>query len=796
MKGFFLCLAILFFGFYLVLAQKQANIWYFGNKAGLDFSSGSPVALTNSKMETFEGCATICDKNTGQLLFYTEGDTVWDRTHTIMPNGRGLGGNYSATQSAIIVPRPETAGQYYIFTVDARAGKYTGSSGSGGMSLNLIDMSLNNGLGDVVTKSKLIISPTCEKLTATPHCNGTDYWVLIHCWGTDSIYSYLLTKTGLSANPVISRTGISMTGKVTDQAIQSIGYMKISPDGRKLALASYRNLHYLQVADFDNQTGISSNFFNDSAFGSSFSVDGGPYGISFSPDNSKLYLSVQGTNSIYQYDLSTGTPAAIIASRFLVKKVASFYIVGGLQLAPDGQIYIAKNNSPKLDVIKNPNLAGVACNYQTDGVQTGSVTQHYSELGLPDFVESFVVPHHQAVLTYNSCEGLKDTIMVDSALANPVTVVWDFGDPASGADNTSTLPNPNHVFSSKGTYIVSVTVTHPCGSFTVKKTISTIGNFKVNAGADQLICAGEPLQLTATGGLNYKWFPAAGLSCTDCSTPSVTGTVTTTYTVQISNGPDCFDEDEVVVTVLDKVIVSVIPTDTSICEGQTVQLAASGGTDYTWSPVDYLTNSTLATPITTPLKSVTYKVVVGLGNCPKDSTFVRIDIHPRPTVDAGQNIKLYAGNSAQINATASPVKTIQWTPAEGLDNPDILQPTATPSQTTQYIAFVTDEYGCTDSDSVLISVEQGQVYFPSAFSPNGDGVNDTFNFYSEGVKSVNLKIFNRWGEMIFQSDSPMKLWDGKFKNQYQSVGAYVYLAVVTQYDDKEVIYKGTVTLLR
>lgn len=795
MKGFFLCIAVLFIEFSPALSQKQANIWYFGNRAGLDFSSGSPVALTDSKMETFEGCATLCDKKTGRLLFYTEGDTVWDSSHKIMPNGIGLGGNYSSTQSAIIVPKPETEGQYYIFTVDARAGKYTGSSGSGGMSLNLVDMSLNSGLGDVVTKSKLIVSPTCEKLTATPHCNGTDYWVLIHCWGTDSIYSYLLSKSGLSTTPVISRTGISMTGKVSDQAIQSIGYMKISPNGKKIALASYRNLHFLQIGDFDNQTGIASGFFNDSAFGSSFSVDGGPYGVAFSPDNSKLYLTVQGINSLFQYDLNAGSAPAVVASRVLVKKITSF-LVGGIQLGPDGKIYVAKNSSPKLDVIKNPNLPGVACNYQTDGVQTGSLIKHYSEFGLPDFVESFVVPHHQAVLTYNSCEGDRDTVMVDSALADPVTVVWDFGDPASGADNTSTLPNPNHIFSSKGTYTVSVTVTHPCGSFTVRKTISTDGNFKVNAGADRLMCADEPIQLEATGGLNYKWSPSIGLSCMDCHDPTVTATVTTTYTVQISNGPDCFDEDEVVVTVLDKVIASVSPADTSICEGQSVQLVASGGTDYTWMPVNYLINSSGATPVATPQQSVTYKVVVGLGNCPKDSAFVSINVHPRPTVDAGQDITLYAGKSEQIKATASSAKTIVWTPAEGLDHPDILQPTATPVQTTQFTVLVTDDYGCTDSDSVLISVAQGQVYFPTAFSPNGDGVNDVFSFFSEGVKSVNLKIFNRWGEMIFQSDSPMKQWDGKFKNQYQSVGAYVYLAVVTQYDGKEIIYKGTVTLLR
>src|SRR2546421_1458715 len=102
--------------------QKEANIWYFGKNAGVDFSSGAPVAITNGKLNTDEGCATICDKTTGQLLFYTDGITVYDRTHTAMPNGTGLKGNKSSTQSSVIVPKPGSATQFYIFTVDAQAG--------------------------------------------------------------------------------------------------------------------------------------------------------------------------------------------------------------------------------------------------------------------------------------------------------------------------------------------------------------------------------------------------------------------------------------------------------------------------------------------------------------------------------------------------------------------------------------------------------------------------------------------------------------------------------------------------
>src|SRR5256885_14257908 len=98
-------------------AQKEANIWYFGNYGGVDFNSGSPVVLTNSAMSAFEGCTSIANHN-GQLLFYTDGMSVWNKNHQIMYNGMGLDGNSSSTQSGVIVPQPGAGNGniYYIFT--------------------------------------------------------------------------------------------------------------------------------------------------------------------------------------------------------------------------------------------------------------------------------------------------------------------------------------------------------------------------------------------------------------------------------------------------------------------------------------------------------------------------------------------------------------------------------------------------------------------------------------------------------------------------------------------------------
>ncbi len=143
----------------LAFTQEEANTWYFGRNAGIDFSSGNPVALTNGQLNTFEGSSTISDKN-GNLLFYSDGATVWNRNHIIMPNGTGLLGNSSSSQSALIVPNPTISNIYYLFTVDAQ------ENNTNGVNYSIIDMNLDNGDGDISTKNIPLINSATEKITA------------------------------------------------------------------------------------------------------------------------------------------------------------------------------------------------------------------------------------------------------------------------------------------------------------------------------------------------------------------------------------------------------------------------------------------------------------------------------------------------------------------------------------------------------------------------------------------------------------------------------------------------------
>uniref|UniRef100_A0A2B4RJ23 DNA topoisomerase 2 n=1 Tax=Stylophora pistillata TaxID=50429 RepID=A0A2B4RJ23_STYPI len=162
-----------------VVAQKQNYYWYFGNGAGLNFNTNPPTAVTDGKVRTFEGSATISDEN-GDLLFYTDGTTVWDKNHTVMPNGTGLRGSSSSTQSGVLVPMPGDANKYYVFTVGFMDPVFCYS---------IVDLSLRGGLGDVMRAYKNIELFTdwsfgrryaAEKIAAVRHSNGRDFWVIGH----------------------------------------------------------------------------------------------------------------------------------------------------------------------------------------------------------------------------------------------------------------------------------------------------------------------------------------------------------------------------------------------------------------------------------------------------------------------------------------------------------------------------------------------------------------------------------------------------------------------------------------
>jgi hypothetical protein len=161
------------------IAQNQNNNWCFGDKAGLTFLNGNPQAFTSSQMTSIEGCASVSDPVSGNLLFYSNGLQVWDANNNVMPNGNGLlgGPTTSSTQGVFITPYPGKAKLYYLFTLDE-----TINGGANGFRYSVVDMGLNNGLGDVISSQKNILVQTnsTERIAATTNANGTGYWILTH----------------------------------------------------------------------------------------------------------------------------------------------------------------------------------------------------------------------------------------------------------------------------------------------------------------------------------------------------------------------------------------------------------------------------------------------------------------------------------------------------------------------------------------------------------------------------------------------------------------------------------------
>jgi gliding motility-associated-like protein len=348
--------------------QKQNNVWYFGSTAGISFNTSPPSTLNDGVFNHSEGVSSICDID-GNLLFFTNGIKVWNKNRLQMANGFGLLGNTSSTQ-ILIVPKPGDCSIFYIFTTPSQ-------STTGSLSYSEVNMSLNGGLGDIVAKNIFLRNSVTERLSATLKSNGTDYWVVAQAFGSNTFLAYSITATGVNNNPVLSNDGVA---NITSP--DAVGCMKISPNGNKLAYVSEIGHQKSQLFDFDNSSGKVSNGFILS--------DSAAYGVEFSPDNSKLYLSRYRPLKVTQYDLSNLIPASIINSMvelaFSNPNTGETEYGGALQLGPDGKIYVARSFESFLDVIENPNLLGTASNYIRNAI---NLNDKQCLAGLPNLINKY-----------------------------------------------------------------------------------------------------------------------------------------------------------------------------------------------------------------------------------------------------------------------------------------------------------------------------------------------------------------------------------------------------------------------
>ncbi len=657
-----------------VLAQKEANIWYFGTGVGLDFNYTPPAPLRSGQANSQEGCASISDNN-GKLLFYTNGLVVVNRKHEIMLNGNGLRGDLSSTSNTIIVRQPDNDSIYYLFTIGAT------SQIAKGLRYNVINMKGDGGFGEVIEKNTFV-DEAYEKLAAVRHCNKKDIWIIIRKWESDEYDAYLLTSSGFVNAPVVSHTGLVVGGTVNN----AIGTLKFSSDGKKLAAVHSTENDLVELMQFDNATGQIYNpvIFKPNATTHSGSFTG-VYAAEFSPDCKLLYVNASNSATdpciLYQFDVTTQNAASILTSKQIIAQPKPWF-AGALQTGPDGKIYMAQWQDTAISVIENPNVYGTGCNYTLNKITFGPIGTPV-QFGLPTFIQSDLngnlVPYNFSRVP-GSC--VSNNIQFVMNRTNDIdSVKWNFGD-----GNTSTALSPSNTYSTTGFFTVTLLVyTNGCNGVVVsniQKTVWIAENTPL-LGNDISACSFENFELSVTvANVNYLWNTGA-------------------------------------------------------------------------------TSNKIA--VTKPGK---YWVEIEQLGC-KISDTINITVKPKPFVNTGNDTTVCAASGVVLTSGNFSASSYLWNTGETTASIKVFKPGV-------YSVTVT-ENTCSASDSVNVVWGDCPFFIPNAFTPNGDGKNDDFGILN-GVTLSNfsMKIYDRYGHIIFATTNTSGKWDGTYKGKRMPNGAYTW----------------------
>ncbi len=317
-----------------------------------------------------------------------------------------------------------------------------------------------------------------------------------------------------------------------------------------------------------------------------------------------------------------------------------------------------------------------------------------------------------------------------------------------------------------------------------------------DAGLDTAICPWFSTTLNASGGATYSWTPTTGLSDPNIFNPVANPMTTTTYTVSVSSsGFICTVQDSMILTVHPDAT-STLTADTTICLYTQAFPIANGGVTYSWGPLYNISDPTIQNPVVNPIIPTTYTVIAGDANGCLDTNTVFIDVYPEPFIQTSTTQEIFLGESVSlfVNGGAS----YSWTPDSSLVFANTESPTATPTQTTTYTVIVTTDEGCQFTRAVVVVVtNETFLVIPNAFSPNGDGHNDRYNFIVRGIFNLsNFQIFDRWGNSVFQTNVADQGWDGTRKGTPVELGVYVYLIEGIDVNGKTFVKYGNVSLLR
>ena len=571
------------------IKKPQFNKWIFPNFCQIDFTTGDPVFSKNGAAYSIETSGSYCDEN-GNILFYSDGTTIYDATHTPMPNGEIWSSN-NAAMGPLVIPIIGDSAKYYVFQVDGGSATFSGNCGPlgrwDGLYYHIVDMSLNGGLGDIIQGRKNIslVDSTGEAVIAIMHENEKDFWVIVRKAHSNRYYSFLVTENGICTIPIITTFSGGLPSNPT-------GLMTLAPshDESQIAIAQRcppPNLGLAQIFDFNKCTGRLSNPNNISNNLRFY------YDVAFSPNDSLIYLTQAGDGGppkIFQYQrFSQNIPATEIIIGGSIPKGLYPNIVGYFGMRVYGDTMYIGNADSSMHILSNPDNYGNP-GLQNHWIQTGSlgVRVSYSFPNYFNYKDDYY--RNPFVLTRDTTICTGDSLNLGSP-ANcfdpEYTYSWT---PSTGLDN-DTVPNPMARPTTTTSYIV--TVNFLCNTYTDTITINIP---IVDAGEDTTICSGDSAILTASSNSTYQW-NTGEITTSIIVSPSVS----TTYFATTS-GNACLATDSVEVAVNQSPVFQ-ISDDTTISIGTNITLSVIGAYSYFWS-----TGNALNSLSVSPEQTTTYTV--------------------------------------------------------------------------------------------------------------------------------------------------------------------------------------------
>lgn len=833
---------------------QYENVWAFGNNAGLDFNSGSPVPIQTGIQGFGEANASVCDA-AGGLLFCTEGSYIWDRNGNLMPNGSDLTPftsptlpvTASSSQGTVIVPFPGQSHRFFVFSITnvEMAGNF------GRLYYSIVDMTLNGGLGDVVPGAKgiFVTSGLNECLTAVvgDRCN---VWLITYTALGQQFRAFEITAGGLNAQPVISPAGGSATG----------GYIAVSPDRKHLALGTSGSYGAI-VYDFNAVSGTMSDPIPLLPF------TGCP-GTCFSPDSKKLY--VIGMGNLYQFDISSGDPGTIANTQVVLNN--SGMMGSHLRRAPDNKIYFrTPGSSTRMGAIHNPNGAGAACNIQlhvldltpaTDGgiglpntvafMQTDSLFTTQA-IAAPCFAGSVTISalndtagwdyvwnngstgasleagdagthwvsyrtppciYHTDTFIVSFPNGRLPALTIDTACTNTAnggaevagysgdtmhyTYIWTTG----AGDTLATGTSLDNVRS--GSYVLRV---HTAVCDTAINISVPEAGYQVDFSADSIVCTGDAIVFQNNSPAQFSifyWQFGDGATSQTEQASHVYQEPGSYEVILTGSGNICTDT-------LRKTIIADPRQDgfflclpDRACTGDAITFQPDTDSTvvslrWTWDDSNSLTVP--AEPSTTHAfgQAGTFPILLQTNYraCPPTTYTRDVHIYALPNVYLGPDSGICLGGMPLIleNLASLPASGYhyRWSTGDTTQQLKVVHPG------TYSLTVTENTLGCNTTESVSIR-KNCYIDVPNVFTPNDDGVNDYFfprQLLSRKITRFRMLIWNRWGQIMFEtSQTNGRGWDGNFNGKSQPVGVYLYM-VEAEIDGRLTErYEGNVTLAR